>query len=42
VAACEYGSERLDFIKSGKFLDQLSDCQPLKKESALRLELWLR
>jgi len=31
---CEHGNEPSGSIKSGKFLDQLSDCQLLKKHSA--------
>jgi hypothetical protein len=34
AGSCEYGNEPFGSIKGGVFLDQLSDCQLLKKDSA--------
>jgi hypothetical protein len=34
TGCCEHGNERPDSIKGGEFLDQLSDLQILKKDSA--------
>jgi hypothetical protein len=34
AASCERGNEHSDYIRGGEFLDQLSDCQLLKKDSA--------
>jgi hypothetical protein len=33
AGCCEHGNEPSSFIKGGEFLDQLSDCQLLKKDS---------
>jgi hypothetical protein len=40
---CEHGNEPVGSVKGGEFLDYLSDCQCLKKDSALRNKLvdWL-
>jgi hypothetical protein len=35
AGCCEHGNEISDSIKGGEFLDQLSDYQLLKKDSAL-------
>jgi hypothetical protein len=34
VGCCEHGNEPLGSIKGGEFLDYLSNCQLLKKDSA--------
>jgi hypothetical protein len=34
AGSCEHGNEPSGSIKGGEFLDQLSDCQLLKKDSA--------
>jgi hypothetical protein len=34
AGSSEHGNELLGSIKGGEFLDQLSDCQLLKKDSA--------
>jgi hypothetical protein len=34
VGCCVHGDERSSSIKGGEFLDQLSDCQLLKKDCA--------
>jgi hypothetical protein len=31
---CEHGNETSGFIKGGEFLDQLSECKLLKRDSA--------
>jgi hypothetical protein len=38
AGCCEYGNELLGSIKGGEFLDELSDCQLLKKDSAAQFE----
>jgi hypothetical protein len=34
VGSCEHGNEPSNFIKDGEYLDCLSDCKVLKKDSA--------
>jgi hypothetical protein len=34
TVTCEHSNEHSGFIKDGKFLDQLGDCQLLKEDSA--------
>jgi hypothetical protein len=36
AGSCEYGNETLGFIKRGEFLEELSDCQLLKKDCSLQ------
>jgi hypothetical protein len=35
VGSCEHGNECFDSTESGEFLEELSDCQLLKKTSTL-------
>jgi hypothetical protein len=39
ACSCEHCNEQSPFLDVGEFLDQLSDCQLLKKDSAFRSEL---
>jgi hypothetical protein len=34
MGSCEYDNETSGSVNGGEFLDQLSDCQLLKKDSA--------
>jgi len=34
IGSCYYGNEPSGFIKGGKFLDQLCDCQPHTEDSS--------
>jgi hypothetical protein len=42
VGSCEYGNATSGSIKDGEFLEQLSDYQLLKKNSAPRITISLR
>jgi hypothetical protein len=34
VGCCEHSNEPLDYVKGGEFVDLMSDCQLLNKDSA--------
>jgi hypothetical protein len=40
VRSCEHDNEPSGSIKGGEFLEQLSDCHILNKDSSVRLGKW--